>query len=63
MKSIYEHLIEWNDIDPDFEFINYKKSYTINQTLNEVHMLSKSLKSFDDYIGILVDSQLDIIFL
>ena len=44
MKSIYNHLVDWGASDPDFIFLNYHKSYTINDVLYQVETLSKPLK-------------------
>ena len=64
MKSIYNHLVDWGISDPDFIFLNYNKSYTINDVLYQVETLSKPLKYIpDDYIGIHINSSIDTIFL
>ena len=43
MKSIYDILVDWHDTDPEFIFLKYKKSYTLNDIIYEVESLSKSL--------------------
>ena len=64
MKSIYNHLVDWGEVDPDFIFLNYDKSYTISDVIYQVDTISKSLEYIpDSYIGIHVNSSMDIIFL
>ena len=53
MKSIYNHLVQWQANDPDFIFLSYNKSYTISDVLYEVDAISKSLEYISsDFIGI-----------
>ena len=62
MKSIYDLLFDWYKSNPDFEFINYDKSYSIQDIVYEVEAISKSLKYIpSDYVGILIKSKLDFI--
>ena len=64
MKSIYEHLLEWHDVDPDFKFINYKRTFTLSDTVHEVNSISKLIREIPSrYIGICIESSLDTIFL
>ena len=62
MKSIYDLLFDWYKSNPDFEFINYQKSYSLQDIVYEVEAVSKSLKYIpSDHIGILIKSKLDFI--
>ncbi len=64
MKSIYNHLVDWNNSDPDFIFLNHNKSYTISDVLYEVDSISKSLEYIaDNFVGIHINSSIDTIFL
>ena len=57
MKSIYNHLVDWGEVDPDFIFLNYDKSYTISDVIYQVDTISKSLEYIpDSYIGIHINS-------
>ena len=64
MQSIYNNLLEWNDIASEFPFIYYKKNYNLNHIIHEVHSLASFLREVPSrYIGIFVDSPLDKILL
>ena len=64
MKSIYNHLVDWEASSPDFIFLNHDQSYTVSDVLYQVDAISKSLGYIPgNYIGIHVDSSIDIIFL
>ena len=64
MKSIYDILVDWHDTDPEFIFLKYKKSYTLNDIIYEVESLSKSLSYIpSDHVGIHISSKLDFILL
>ena len=64
MKSIYDLLIEWNDSNPEFIFLKYKKSYSISDVIFEVESISQSLSFIpDQQIGIYLSSKLDFILL
>lgn len=64
MKSIYNILLEWGEKNPQFEFIDYKKKYTINNILCEIESISKSLKYIpDSNIGIYLKSPSDIMLI
>ena len=64
MKSIYDLLIEWYDSNPDFKFLRYKKSYSLNDIVFEVEAISKSLLFISSqHIGVHVKSELDFILL
>ena len=64
MKSIYKQLLHWGEENPDFIFLDYKKSYSISDVLHEVNSISKSLEYISDsFIGIYLTSPTDIIFL
>ena len=60
MKSIYDILVDWHDTDPEFIFLEYKNSYTLNDIIHEVESLSKSLSYIpSNHIGIHISSKLD----
>jgi len=62
MKSIYDLLFDWCEVDPDFEFIKYDKSYSIQDIIYEVEAISKSLKYIPSrHVGILIKSKFDFI--
>ena len=62
MKSIYDILVDWHHKDPDFNFLEYKRSYTLNDVIYEVESLSKSLSYISSsHIGIHISSKLDFI--
>ena len=64
MKSIYDILVDWHNTDPEFIFLEYKKSYTLNDIIHEVESLSKSLSYIpSNHIGIHISSKLDFILL
>ncbi len=64
MKSIYDLLIEWHESNPNFKFLRYKKSYSLNDIIFEVEAISKSLLFVSSqHIGIYVKSKLDFIFI
>ena len=64
MKSIYDLLVKWHNNDPNFNFLEYKRSYTLNDVLYEVESLSKSLSFISSHhIGIHISSKLDFILL
>ena len=64
MKSIYDLLIEWHESNPNFKFLRYKKSYSLNDIIFEVEAISKSLLFVSSqHIGIYVKSKLDFILL
>ena len=64
MKSIYNHLLEWSNIDPEFPFINYNKDFKLKDIIYEINSLSSFLREIpNQYIGIYVDSPLDKILL
>ena len=64
MKSIYNHLADWGESNPDFIFLNYDKSYTISDVIYQVDAISKSLEYIpDNYIGIHINSSINTIFL
>ncbi len=64
MKSIYDSLLEWSDIEPEFPFIYYKKNYNLNHIVHEINSLSSFLREIPSrYIGIFVESPLDKILL
>ena len=64
MRSIYNQLVHWKEENPDFIFLDYKKSYSISDVLHEVDAISKSLEYISDsFIGIYLTSSSDIIFL
>ena len=48
MKSIYDLLLEWHQIDPNFIFLRDKKSYTLNEVVHEVE-ISTFIYSIRDY--------------
>ena len=57
-------MVDWNDTDPEFIFLEYKKSYTLNDIIHEVESLSKSLSYIpSNHIGIHISSKLDFILL
>ena len=62
MKSIYDLLLEWHQIDPNFIFLRDKKSYTLNEVVHEVESISKSLSYIpSEIIAIYLSSKLDFI--
>ena len=62
MQSIYNILKNWCVIDPDFELVNYKKKYIINDILNQIESVSRALKYIpDDFVAIYLQSPVDII--
>jgi len=64
MKSIYDLLIEWHEVNPHFKFLRYKKSYSLDDIIFEVEAISKSLLFVSSqHIGIYVKSKLDFILL
>ena len=64
MKSVYDILVDWHDRDPEFIFLEYKRSYTLNDVIYEVESLSKSLSYISSsHIGIHISSKLDFILL
>ena len=64
MKSIYNHLVDWNNSNSDFIFLNHNKNYTISEVLYEVDSIAKSLDYIEDnFIGIHINSSIDTIFL
>ena len=64
MKSIYDHLLEWNNISPDYSFIHYKSSFKLNDVLHEINSISTFLREIpSQYIGIYMESSIDAIFL
>ena len=62
MKSIYDLLLEWHQIDPNFIFLRDKKSYTLNEVVHEVESISKSLSYIpSEIVAIYLSSKLDFI--
>ena len=62
MKSIYDLLLDWHQIDPNFIFLRENKSYTLNEVVHEVESISKSLSYISsENIAIYLSSKLDFI--
>lgn len=63
MKSIYDLLLDWHQIDSNFIFLRENRSYTLNEVVHEVESISKSLSYISsENIAIYLSSKLDFIF-
>ena len=62
MKSIYDLLLDWHQIDPNFIFLRENRPYTLNEVVHEVESISKSLSYLSsENIAIYLSSKLDFI--
>ena len=62
MKSIYDLLLDWHQIDPNFIFLRENRSYTLNEVVHEVESISKSLSYLSSVnIALYLSSKLDFI--
>ena len=59
MKSIYDLLLDWHQIDPNFIFLRENRPYTLNEVVHEVESISKSLSYLSsENIAIYLSSKL-----
>ena len=64
MKSIYDYLLEWNNIKSNYSFIHNKRYFKLQDVVHEIDSIATFLREIpSQYIGIYLGSSIDAIFI